>query len=245
MEMNSEKKYIYLITGAIIIVFLFFYGKKVLSFLPYFKIKNIEIEGNKVITKKDVLKILKISSDDSIFFFNSKSAEKKFIKTGIVKSVKIFTIYPNTLKILLRERYPIAVAKVIRNSKAKYYLIDSEAGIIKQCTSKYSGLPVIVMDYSRVKDLQRFKKNVKNTLYSLSVLYFNNKEYFKRIKVIKIEPDNDKLIIRLDKMDIRFLVKDFLKVRDFLEINYLLNIDRITTRNFSKIDLRFDDIIAK
>ncbi len=243
--MNTEKKYIYIISGVILLLFVLIYGKTVLSYLPYFKIKNVEIEGNRVLSKKDILKILNIKNEDSIFFYDKKTAVKKFHETGIVKDIKIHSIYPNTLKVMIRERYPIACAKVIRKETVQHYLIDDEGGIIKKCKGRYPDLPLLIMDYNNVDDIKNYQLNIKRTLYSLSVIYFNNKRNFKRIKQIQPVPNKDKVKVWIDGLGTRFLVKDFLKVRDFLEMKYLLNNKKIVRQSFRRIDLRFDDIFAK
>lgn len=242
----DDRKYIIYVACGILIVFIIMYGKTILSVIPYFKIKNVEIEGNRALSKRDVMSLLKVTDSDSIFLYDIEKARKRFIKTGIIKKIKIYPIYPSTLKVKIRERLPVAIVIINKNGKRINYLVDEEANIV----SKRRNISGIKLPFIYIGDINNYnrdyiKTNLKKTLYSLSVISFNDKNGFKRIKKIKFVEGKTKVYIWIDNNRKKFIVKDFLKVKHFIEIKHLLNRSEVSDRGFNTFDLRFDDIIAR
>jgi cell division septal protein FtsQ len=246
LKILEDKKYVTLIFVGIFIIFVTFYGKKTLSYLPYFKIKRIVINGNRALSKGDVLNLLMVGRDESILTYNKDAALKRFNKTGIIKEIKIATVYPDTVKVYLREKYPIACIKSKKRGKVFYYLTDGDANIIAERSSMDGvNLPLIVLTRGSTDNISELKENLKKTLYSLSVVGFNDKSDLERIKQLEIIAGSGKVIVWVDGFDKKFIVRDFLRVKDFLEIKSLLQRNEINNRRISTIDLRFNDIIAR
>ena len=78
LKILEDRKYVALIFVAVFAVFVSFFGKKVLSYLPYFKIKKVVINGNRALSKADVLNILMVGRDESILTYNKDAAIKRF-----------------------------------------------------------------------------------------------------------------------------------------------------------------------
>ena len=150
------------------------------------------------------------------------------------------------MKVFLREKYPIACIKSKKAGKAIYYLTDEDGNIIAQRSSMTGVvLPLIILTKGSSQNIGELKNNLKKSLYSLSVIAFNDKSDLERIKQIEIISGSSKVIVWIDGFDKKFIVRDFLKVRDFLEIKSLLSKREINNRRITTIDLRFDDIIAR
>jgi hypothetical protein len=245
-KLFDDKKYVLIIIAIFFAAVFVFYGKKILTAIPYFHVKNIHIEGNRVLNKTDIIKILQVNENDSVIMFDSKKAEQRFIKSGLVKQIKVTTLYPNTIKVFLRERYPISYARIIKNNRMEYRLIDDDGIIISQeVNNTIKGIPLIIIDEIDKYDKEKLNENLKKTLYTLSVIFYNAKSDIKLINKIWFEPRTNKVHIWIKDEKYKFVVKDFLKVKDFLEIKNLIENSVLKKRNLRIIDLRFDDIIAR
>mgnify|MGYP001546226773 CR=1 FL=1 len=244
IKIFDDKKYIFIISTLIIVLFLLFYGPKLLSIIPYFKIKHIVIDGNSALSRQDVLDILNVEQGQSIISYDKDAAIKRFQKTNVIKNVSIISDYPDTIKVVIRERVPVACVKMKINNKTFYYLVDDEAKVVsKRLALRNVNLPLMIIPYDRNNiDLTT---NVKKTLYTLNVISYSGRRELKRIKQIEVIPSKNIIMVWLDDMQTKFIVKDFLRVRDFLEMKYILKRSEVSERNFRTIDLRFNDIIAR
>ena len=74
-----------------------------------FIIKNIEISGVNHLNKNDIIKIINAYNDINIFNVNIKNIYKEIKNNTWTKKASIEIIYPNTIKILLTEKKPIAI----------------------------------------------------------------------------------------------------------------------------------------
>lgn len=128
---------IFLLT--IITLWLLFYS-------PYFKIKDVIVEGNSLVPAE------KIATDGvigkNIFRFDSEAAKNRIIKTApIIEDVEIFRGIPNAVKIVVLERAPT----VVWQSGENFYLIDEKGIVDKQIASaEYSEL-IHVVDRKNMK----------------------------------------------------------------------------------------------
>lgn len=74
-----------------------------------FRIKNIEISGVNYLKKNDIIEIISKYNDINIFSINIKNIYKEIKNNTWIKKASINVIYPNTIKILLTEKKPIAI----------------------------------------------------------------------------------------------------------------------------------------
>ena len=107
-----------------------------------FIIKNIEISGLNHLNKNDIIKIVSAYNDINIFNVNIKNIYKEIKNNTWIKKASIKIIYPNTIKILLTEKKPIAIwQNRYRNS-----LITKSGDIIfeKNLEKFKNYLPIVV-----------------------------------------------------------------------------------------------------
>ena len=86
-----------------------------------FNIITIEIENNSLLQKKDIKKLLYKIYNKNLIFLKNKEIERALMQNSFVESFKIKKIYPNTLKIEIFEKKPIAI---LLNKKSKFYLSE-------------------------------------------------------------------------------------------------------------------------
>ncbi|WP_208440645.1 cell division protein FtsQ/DivIB [Bartonella raoultii] len=74
-----------------------------------FVVTQVDISGNKRLTKQDILKMLKLDVAPSIFTFDVEKARSLLEKQAWVQSANIQKIYPNRMRISIVEREPYAI----------------------------------------------------------------------------------------------------------------------------------------
>ncbi|WP_144752940.1 cell division protein FtsQ/DivIB [Bartonella saheliensis] len=74
-----------------------------------FVVTQVDISGNKRLTKQDILKMLKLDVAPSIFTFDVEKARSLLEKQAWVQSANVQKIYPNRMRISIVEREPYAI----------------------------------------------------------------------------------------------------------------------------------------
>ena len=83
-----------------------------------FNIQKIEIEGNSILDSDEIIQKLNFLYRENLFFLNLKDIEKNLKNETFIESFSLKKVYPNTLKIIIAEKEPIAV---LHNKKKRYF----------------------------------------------------------------------------------------------------------------------------
>ena len=92
------------------VVFIFS-GYGIYNFLihsPYFKIKEIRIEGNHDINRSDILSLIDIKKGENIFKVKLTQAKRGLRSLKQIKDVEIYRDFPDKIVLKITERVPIA-----------------------------------------------------------------------------------------------------------------------------------------
>ena len=143
-----------------------------------FTIKNVDIKGINHLRSKDILKIINSYNKKNIFNVNLKNIYNEIKQNTWVEEVSIKKIYPNTLKINLIEKEPIAIWQ----NKSVYHLITKNGEIILEANLNNfkKQLPIIIGKnayknvYSILKILNKDKNLSKNIL---SLTFVNERRW--------------------------------------------------------------------
>ena len=136
-----------------------------------FAIKNVDIKGINHINKNDILKIISSSKNTNIFSVNLKYIYNEIKQNSWVQEGYIEKIYPNTLKIFLIEKKPIAIWQ----NKYGNYLITKNGDIILERNlnnfKKY--LPIINgknshKNISSILQILKINENLSKNIWSLT-----------------------------------------------------------------------------
>ncbi len=132
-----------------------------------FIIKNIEILGLDYLDKDHITKVIDTHKNINIFNVNIKNIYKEIMNNTWIKKASIKIIYPNTIKILLTEKKPIAIWQ----NRYGNNLITETGNVIfeKNLEEFKSYLPIIIG--------QNAHKNVHSILNILS----SNKDFVRNI----------------------------------------------------------------
>lgn len=108
----------------------------VLAFkLPYFNIKNVEVQGNKAVSSKMITDISGIFKGNNIFYLNIQKARENILKISYVSNVSIDRKLPDKIIINITERNAHYFVKL-----DKSYLIIDNDGIILEKRNDLKGL---------------------------------------------------------------------------------------------------------
>ena len=132
-----------------------------------FKIKNIEISGLNHLDKNDIIKIVNAYNDINIFNVNVDDIYKKIKNNTWIKKASIEMIYPNTIKILLTEKKPVAIWQ---NRYGNTLITKSGDVIFEKNLEEFKNyLPIVVGE------------NVHKEVQSILDIFSKNKDFVTNI----------------------------------------------------------------
>ena len=120
-----------------------------------FNIKVIEIENNFFLKETDLKKQLIPIYGKNLLFLNNGNIKKVLLKNSFIESFYIQKKYPNTLKIKIYEKKPIAI---LIDKKKKFYLSDKIDLIKFENIQNFQNLPYVL---GNKKEFKILYKNLK------------------------------------------------------------------------------------
>ena len=156
-----------------------------------FNLKKIIVANNFLIKEKDIKNLLLPVYDRNLVFLDYSEIEKALMQNSFIESFKIKKKYPNTLKIKIFEKKPIAI---LQNKKKKYYLSERIDLIEFENLKNYQDLPYIFGNKENFKiiydDLKKI--NFPLNLVKKFIFYDSNRWDIetKDKKIIKLPKDN-------------------------------------------------------
>ena len=126
------------------------------NFFSKLQIKNIEIENNQIIKKKEIKEKLSFLYETNFFLLRTKSIENKLREIQFIESYHIKKVYPNNLRIKIIEKKPIAI---IQKMKKKKYFTTKGDSIDFRDIKMFKDLPIVFGDE---KSFSNFYFNLKN-----------------------------------------------------------------------------------
>ena len=200
-----------------------------------FIIKNIEILGVDHLDKSDIVKIINSYNNINIFNINIKDIYREINNNAWIEKTSVKIIYPNTIKILLTEKKPIAIWQ---NRYGNSLITKTGDTIFEKNLEEFqSYLPIIIGQnahkniYSILNILSLNKDFIKN-IWSLT--YVNERRWdlhFKQGLTIKLPSKNVKAawekVMYLDqKFNILSMNLTELDLRNANQILGKINIDK-------------------
>ena len=154
-------------------------------------IKIIIIEDNLVIKDNEIKQKLNFLYNENLLFLNKQKININLKKLPFVESVRIKKIYPNKIKLKIKEKKPIAI---LQKKKNKFYIIDSGNLIKFRTLDIYNNLPIVFGSSKNFYELYKDLQNIKFPITSIKSFYFFESGRWDLImkngKVIKLPIDN-------------------------------------------------------
>ena len=156
-----------------------------------FNLKTIVIENNLLLKDKDVKSLLIPFYNKNLIFLDNNEVKTALLQNSFIKSFNIKKKYPNTLKIEIFEKKPIAI---LFNKKNKFYLSEKIDLIEFKNLSNYQQLPYVLGNQNDFKILYNNLKKINFPLDVVKkyVLYETNRWDLETInnRIIKLPSKN-------------------------------------------------------
>lgn len=107
-------------------------------FSPLFNIKTIEVNGNKIVTKNEIISLSKIQIEENSFKLSKGKIKKQVKENAYIQDVKITRKLPSTILIEVEEREPAYLLEYA----SSYVVIDKQGYMLEIKTEKIE-LPII------------------------------------------------------------------------------------------------------
>lgn len=142
-----KKRLVISITLLIFLTTITFQQKIVIS---KFNLKKIQIENNFFVLEKDIQKLLNQFLNKNIIFLKNSEIEKALLANSFIESFDIKKKYPDTLKVRIYEKKPIAI---LINKKKKYYISETIKLVEYISLSNFKNLPYVLGNEKEFKIL--------------------------------------------------------------------------------------------
>ena len=159
--------------------------------LTNFNLKKINIENNFLLKEADLKNQLNQFYGKNLIFLKNIEVEKALLKNSFIESFTLRKEYPNTLKIKIFEKKPLAI---LINKKKKFYLSEKVDLIKFQNFKNYEKLPLVLGNqeefrvlYDNLKEISFPINHIKNF-----TLYESNRWDLETVDqiIIKLPPKN-------------------------------------------------------
>ncbi len=126
------------------------------NFFSNIQVNNITIENNKFIKEEEVKEKLSFLYGTNFFWLRTKTIENKLREMQFIESYQIKKVYPNSLRIKIIEKKPVAI---IQRMKQKKYFTNRGDVIDFHEIKIFKDLPIVFGDE---KSFSNFYFNLKN-----------------------------------------------------------------------------------
>ena len=109
--------------------------------LAGFVVDEVLVEGRKETSKDTLIEALRIRRGDLIFGVDVEAARKRLEEIGWVASVRVERHLPDTIRVAIRERIPVAVWQ----KKGKFLLVDAGGVVIgSEGFERFKNLKIVI-----------------------------------------------------------------------------------------------------
>ena len=132
--------------------------------LSNFYLTNISVENNFLLKDKEITETLSSIYSKNLIFLSNREIQNALAKNDFIDSFKIRKIYPDTLKITIIEKKPIAI---LQTKKEKFFLSEKSEIIAFRELNNLRDLPYI---YGDKKSFKIFYENLKKIKFPISII---------------------------------------------------------------------------
>ena len=156
-----------------------------------FNLEKISVENNYLLKKEDITKLLIPIYNKNLLLLNYSEIEKILNQNSFIESFEVKKKYPNSIKIKIFEKNPIAI---LYNGKKKFYLSDKIDLIKLKKLKDYENLPSIFGNKDQFKILFESLNeiNFPNKIITKYILFESNRWDLETVnkKIIKLPNKN-------------------------------------------------------
>ena len=172
-------------------------------------IKKIIIEDTSIVDDDEIKKRLNFLYKENLFFLNIKNIEKYLKNETFIESFIIKKIYPNTLKLIIFEKVPIAI---LQNKKKKFYISDKGDLINFIDIKKYDNLPIVFGGGKSFYALYQNLQDIRFPIQTIKSFYFFESGRWDLIMI-------DDKIVKLPIKNYLESLKNFMNTKNNMNFN--------------------------
>ena len=189
--------------------------------LAGFVVDDVLVEGRKETSKDTLIKALRIRRGDLIFGVDVEAARKRLEEIGWVASARVERHLPDTIRVAIRERIPVAVWQ----KKGKFLLVDAGGVVIgSEGFERFKNLKIVI------------GKDAPKHAQALIVMLERQPSLMARVKAA-VRSGNRRWNLRMDNgVDVQLPEKDPFAAWDRLAAYEKLH--QLLDRYIGRIDLR-------
>ena len=190
-----------------------------------FPIKNIKIKNSEILDSKKIINELEVIKGKNLLFVDQKLIKSAMEKFDFISSFNVKKIYPDTIKVVIFEKKPVA----IYIQKKKKFYISEKGDLIKYLDLvNYNDLPLL---FGEKKDFNIFFRDLKNINFPIydieSFHYFEIGRWdiaLKDERIVKLPQSNyidmleNFILIKNDKSFEKYKIFDY-RIKDQLILN--------------------------
>jgi len=139
------------------------------KFTEKLKVKKIIIENISILNEKEIKESISNIYDKNIFFLKNQTIKKNLTRIDMIESFKIKKIYPDTVKIEIFEKIPIAI---LHDKKKKYFYTNKDEIINFVYINEYKDLPIVIGDKESFQIFIRNLKKIDFPINSIRSFYY-------------------------------------------------------------------------
>ena len=185
-----------------------------------FNLKKKDVENNYLVEDKDIKRLLAPIYNQNLLFLSLQEIEIALLQNSFVESFNIKKKYPNTLKIKIYEKKPVAI---LLNKETKFYLSEKIDLIKFKNIPNFKNLPYVIGD----------QQNFKIFYNDLKKINFP----FNQIKKYTLFKSNRWDIETINKITIKLPTKNYIEKLK----NYLMVKDKTDFKNYKVFDYRIEN----
>ena len=187
-----------------------------------FVVDDVLVEGRKETSKDTLIAALRIHRGDLIFGVDVNAARERLEKIGWIASARVERHLPDTIRVAIRERVPIAVWQ----KKGKFLLVDGTGAVIgSEGFDRFTDLKIVIGD------------DAPQHAQALMAMLKRQPSLMARVEVA-IRSGNRRWNLRMDNgVNVQLPEQDPFAAWDRLAVYE--NKHRLLDRDIGRIDLRF------
>lgn len=155
---------------------------------PLFNIKTIEVEGNQLVSKNEIISLSKIQIEENTFTLSKKKVREQVKENAYIEDVKMIRRLPSTIVLQIEER---KLAYLLEYA-GSYVYVDKQ-GYLLEINSEKLQLPILQGAVTETVDFVEGKRLCKEDLVKLSTVF----------KIMELAKTNEmeELVTRIDIED--------------------------------------------
>ncbi len=202
----KRKKSFFLWLFLLIVLTTYNFDSRENLFSSFFKIKKIEIEGIQNSDRKEIEEKFNPLKEKNIIFTNQKQFRKLINNLELVKEIKVKKIYPDKIKITIKE-FKIIGIFVDEKNQEEYILTDHGKIINNYNKKQFSDLP-LVFGENADKFFFTFYPSLEATSFEIELIKYFNYFDIKRWDILL----KDGKLIKLPSTNYEKSLKKFLSI---------------------------------